>query len=92
VETIEVETATLGDVLDMAGVERVDALKIDIEGAERTIFADAGRWAPRVRGPLWLDLHEEQVDRDAVLADLAHAGFRAAPQTWVPGAIGFVPA
>ena len=43
-----IEGITLGELLDRAGVERVDLLKIDIEGAERQVFEAASGWADRV--------------------------------------------
>ena len=40
---------TVGDVIDRAGRDRCDLLKLDIEGAEEQLFAvGAERWLPRV--------------------------------------------
>ena len=43
-----IEGITLGELLDRAGVDRVDLLKIDIEGAERQVFEAPSEWADRV--------------------------------------------
>jgi FkbM family methyltransferase len=43
-----IEGITLGELLDRAGVEQVDLLKIDIEGAERQVFEAPAGWADRV--------------------------------------------
>jgi FkbM family methyltransferase len=40
---------TVSDVLDRAGWDSVDLMKIDIEGDEWGVFADVGAWAGRVR-------------------------------------------
>ncbi len=43
-----VDVRRLSTVLDDAGVERVDLLKIDIEGAESELLRDVDAWAERV--------------------------------------------
>jgi FkbM family methyltransferase len=55
-----VEGITLIDVFARGGVDHVDLLKVDIEGAEAGVFEAAAEWAPRVA---------------AVVAEL-HAPFR----------------
>jgi FkbM family methyltransferase len=52
-----IEGITLPELLDRAGVGVVDLLKVDIEGAERGVFAHAAQWAPRVRS-LVAELHD----------------------------------
>jgi FkbM family methyltransferase len=53
----DIEGITLGDLLDRVGVEQVDLLKIDIEGAERQVFEAAEGWASRVNAIIG-ELHE----------------------------------
>jgi FkbM family methyltransferase len=48
---------TIPALLEMAGAERVDILKLDIEGAERELFADNADWIARV-GILIIELHD----------------------------------
>jgi FkbM family methyltransferase len=43
-----VEGMTVSEILDRAGLESVDLMKIDIEGGEQEIFGRAGDWAERV--------------------------------------------
>jgi len=45
-------------LLNYAGVEHVDILKMDIEGSERPVFASPDRWLPRVRN-LIIELHDD---------------------------------
>jgi FkbM family methyltransferase len=52
-----VEGITVSEVLSRAGIGAVDLMKVDIEGAEAEVFADAASWAPRV-GAVIAELHE----------------------------------
>jgi FkbM family methyltransferase len=45
----DVEVVALERILNDAGIEQVDVLKCDIEGAEREVFAACGAWIDRVR-------------------------------------------
>ena len=45
-------------VFDLAGFETVDLLKIDVEGAERSLFADAELWLQRVRA-IAIEFHDD---------------------------------
>jgi len=53
----EVEAVTLRTLIDRFGVERVDLLKIDVEGAEKEIFEHAGDWIERVNA-IFAELHD----------------------------------
>jgi FkbM family methyltransferase len=67
---------TVGSLLDQHGLDRVDLLKIDIEGAESDVFADAdavAMWIPRVRH-LAIELHGPAAER-LVTGTLARFGF-----------------
>lgn len=56
--TAPVPGYTIGTLLDDAGWERVDLVKLDIEGAEKHVFsAGVGDWIDRV-GYLLIELHD----------------------------------
>jgi FkbM family methyltransferase len=62
----DVEGVTISALLDRAGIEHVDLMKVDIEGAEHEVFLGASEWAPRVRalvGELHPPLHSSDADR-----------------------------
>jgi len=48
---------TVDSLLDECGVERVDIVKIDIEGAEREVFEDPSKWLARVDA-LIVEVHD----------------------------------
>jgi FkbM family methyltransferase len=53
----EIEAWDVGTLVDMAGVEQVDLLKVDIERAELAVFGDAAKsWLPRIRN-ICIELH-----------------------------------
>jgi FkbM family methyltransferase len=53
----DVQTWSVGDLIDMTGCTEVDLLKVDIEGSERVVFGDTAKsWLPRVRN-LCIELH-----------------------------------
>jgi FkbM family methyltransferase len=52
-----VRRVTLDEVMREHGLERIDLLKVDVEGAEARIFARPGTWAD-VTGMLAVELHE----------------------------------
>jgi len=47
--------------MEMAGVERVDILKVDIEGAEIEVFETAASWIQHV-GVIIVELHDRLRD------------------------------
>jgi FkbM family methyltransferase len=53
----EVMGMTVDTIMKEHGIDHIDILKIDIEGAEREVFADASRWIGRVDA-LIVELHE----------------------------------
>jgi FkbM family methyltransferase len=57
VGTKKVRGVTLDRLMQELGIEFVDLLKIDIEGAELEVFADPVRWIDRV-GIIAIELHE----------------------------------
>jgi FkbM family methyltransferase len=72
-----IEGITFGELLDRAGVETVDLLKIDIEGAERQVFEAAAGWAGRV-GAIVGELHDG-LTSDQVATWLAPYGLKPLP-------------
>jgi len=72
-DSLTVDGMTLANVFDAIGVERVDILKVDIEGAEEFLLRSVGDWAPRVKF-LLLELHHNIVYEEAVAA-LRAGGF-----------------
>ncbi|MGW4365722.1 FkbM family methyltransferase [Nocardia takedensis] len=78
----EVEAVEVGTLLDRYGIETVDILKMDIEGAEAEVLAGDTAWLDRVR-LLIIEIHTKYVDEDAVVDHLTAAGF-----TRVPGRTG----
>jgi len=54
-----VPAVTVGALIDELGVEEVDYVKMDIEGAEKEVLAAAGSWLPRVRS-IKVEVHPEK--------------------------------
>jgi FkbM family methyltransferase len=52
-----VEGLTIPDVLRIAGKDRIDVLKIDIEGAEIEVLSTSSSWIDRV-GTIMIELHD----------------------------------
>ncbi len=52
-----VEGVTVTTIMNRFGIDRLDILKIDIEGAEREVFSEAAPWLGRVDA-LIVELHE----------------------------------
>jgi FkbM family methyltransferase len=53
----EVRGITIDTVMRQEGLERVDILKIDIEGAEREVFGDPSAWIGKIQAMI-IELHE----------------------------------
>src|SRR5438445_7545557 len=51
-EVASIETVSLDEFLSQQGIERVDFLKVDVEGAEFLVFAGAERLLRHVHGPM----------------------------------------
>lgn len=83
---IEVQLVTLDGVMDAIGADRIDLLKIDIEGAEYELLMDEGfaRHAPRIQ-MLCIEFHHRWPNHGAAataaaVGRLNELGFRC---TWV---------
>ena len=53
----EVDCVTIDELLERFGIERIDLLKIDIEGSELEVLADSAAWMPKVEA-LAVELHD----------------------------------
>lgn len=70
----EIECTSVPDLMATYGLERIDILKMDIEGGETAIFKAAPeRWLPRVDHVL-IELHGPEAEQ-VVLGALRRAGF-----------------
>jgi FkbM family methyltransferase len=77
-ETLDCELRTLSDALRSEAIERVDLLKIDVEGAERDLLdgIDEGDW-PRIR-QVAAEVHRGGEHLSGIVAALEGRGFRVA--------------
>jgi Methyltransferase FkbM domain len=73
----EVPGMTVSELLDAAGFERADFVKLDIQGGEAELFAHAEGWARRV-GALVAEIHAP-LTVDAAAARLAAHGYERLP-------------
>lgn len=81
-------THTLSTTIDMAGMDYVDFVKMDIEGTEWDVFAD-GSWAADV-GAILVELHGDGGSRELVrrgVAALQALGFNASHYRRHPQAV-----
>lgn len=78
IETVPM--TTLAAHMDAAGLDRIDLLKLDVEGAEMEVLIGLGE---RIRdvGVIVGELHETIVDADSFYAFLKDAGFRLVAKT-----------
>jgi len=72
---------TVDALMDSCGLEAIDVLKIDIEGAEKEVFADASAWIDRV-SVLMVELHERMKTGCNRAVYAATAGFAT---EWLQG-------
>ena len=71
-DAVEVEVVPMSAVLLEAGLEEIDLLKVDIEGAEKELFQDCAEWISRVK---WLVVEcHAGYTVDALLADCERGG------------------
>jgi len=76
--SVTVRTTGLDHYLETQGIGHVDAVKIDVEGAEDLVIAGAAHTLARDRPLLFLDVHDIGSERLAALAEaLAGLGYRA---------------
>jgi FkbM family methyltransferase len=53
----QIQGMTVDKIMRDQGIDFIDVLKVDIEGAEKEVFADASHWIDKV-GALIIELHE----------------------------------
>ena len=63
--------------MDRCDLQKVDFLKMDIEGAEYAIFRDSQEWLKRVDN-LAMEVHYRLGDPGEIVQHLQNAGFRVA--------------
>jgi hypothetical protein len=70
---VDVRVVTMADVIAAEKLERIDVLKIDIEGAERMLLAGSPDWLRRV-DLLLIEMHDgygfPELERDVTPAGL----------------------
>ncbi len=70
-----VNARSLPSIMHEFGVEKIDLLKVDIEGAERQIFGEGiGEWLPKVRSVV-VEVHERMYPGCAEIVSNALQGF-----------------
>jgi FkbM family methyltransferase len=67
--------ATVEEVMDAHHLDRIDFLKMDIEGAEFRIFRDSVRWLERVDN-LAMEVHNQAGDPTEIVDRLQASGFK----------------
>lgn len=73
--TRQVRACSMTTILDEAGIERADLVKIDIEGGERTVLETLGTWADRVDA-IVVELHDG-LDDEWFASKVCPHGFHA---------------
>lgn len=63
-ETIQVRKAALDSLVSELDLEQVDAIKIDVEGAETEVVRGARKTIERFRPMIWLEIHAGRADVD----------------------------
>src|SRR5262245_53082642 len=71
--TGEVGVTTMEALLERTGIDRIDVLKCDIEGAESEVFADCRSWIDRV-GAMSVECHADSMTTEALLEALRTNG------------------
>ena len=84
-EGVEVQAVTVADVIRMSGFDRVDLMKIDVEGAEAEILAGDLSWLDRVDAVM-IELHGTPRE-DEFKALMEERGFRYSNTRGTPTAV-----
>ncbi|MEM6665037.1 MAG: FkbM family methyltransferase [Pseudomonadota bacterium] len=76
--TLDVESTTLDDLVSRESLQRLDAIKIDVEGAEDRVIAGAKATLARFRPLIFLDVHDLSPDQlSAMATPLRALGYQA---------------
>jgi len=72
-----IPAVTIPEILQSEGADRIDILKLDVEGAEKVLFSQNNEWLRKVK-LMVVELHDryESGCRDAMLAAIAGRKFR----------------
>jgi FkbM family methyltransferase len=71
----EVPAISMTDLVDRHDLERIDVLKVDVEGAEEAVLCEGDTgWLERVRCII-VEIHDKYVDGDRVRRAVLDAGF-----------------
>lgn len=70
----EVEAVTVDGLMERFGLEQIDLMKIDVEGAEAAVFADPSAWIGRVDA-IAAELHESIAPGCSTIFDRATSEF-----------------
>ncbi|MFI6294353.1 FkbM family methyltransferase [Nonomuraea sp. NPDC050790] len=76
--SVTVRTVTMDDLLTRRRIDRVDLLKVDIEGGEIEIFDGVRGWMERVERVV-MEIHDKYIDGARVRDTLRRAGFHHVP-------------
>lgn len=79
-----VRIASMSSVVEAMGAHGVDIMKIDIEGAEKTLFSGNLDWLGRVQA-IVAEIHFPEVELDEIVAVIEAAGLRAMSSGMVSG-------
>lgn len=74
-EEADTDVLTMDQLLQRTGIERIDVLKCDIEGAEAELFADCASWIDRV-DCMVVECHIDVMTTESLLESLAGNGAR----------------
>lgn len=84
VRAVTVETKTLAQVVAEQGIERIDAMKVDIEGMEYTVLRHFFDTAARALRPRLLLLEDKGTPEHVALRELLSGlGYRPIHHTWL---------
>jgi FkbM family methyltransferase len=73
-DAVEVEVGTMPSLIDSHQIEGIDLLKVDIEGAEESLFAQCSSWISSVR-IIIIEIHPPLVDYNNVINSITKHGF-----------------
>lgn len=65
-ETITVPTGTLDDFCTQRGIDQIDFIQMDVQGAEKLVLAGASRMLPRITA-IWLEVSAQELYRGQAL-------------------------
>ncbi len=77
---LRVPTTPVQHVVDTLGLSEIDLVKVDVEGAEESLFSGDPSWL-RQTGCIAIDVHDRYIDGEAVRARLRRSGFHHVGQT-----------